>query len=162
MSTSLNNAVAYRFLSIKLLPILEEVINNAGYKTVRKKQQSNSKIADVVFKFKDGDSVVETSPTIYYPDFDSVAVSLHKMMYCKHILFVNETIVYVIPQSAILNIWNNKEICKIDNKKYIDGIGEQSQMMRINVDWLMANAIYKLNMNNDLAEKYKMMLNDII
>lgn len=160
MNTSLNNAVAYRFLSIKLLPILEEIINNAGYKAVRKKQ--SNKITDVVFKFKDGDSVVETSPTIYYPDFDSVAVSLHKMMYCKHILFVKETIVYVIPQSAILSIWNNKEICKIDNKKYIDGIGEQSQMSRINVDWLMANAIYKLNMNNDLAEKYKIALNDII
>lgn len=162
MSTSLNNAVAYRFLSIKLLPILEEVINDCGYKAVRKKQQSNSKIADVVFKFKDGNTVVETSPTIYYPDFDSVAVSLHKMMYCKHILFVKGKNIFIIPQSAILSVWNNREICKIDNKKYIDGIGEQSQMSRINVDWLMANAIYKFNMNDDLAEKYKIMLNDII
>lgn len=165
MSTTLNNSDAYRFLSIKALPILAEIIEAANYKHVKQtaSKSANSKIADIVFKFRDAEkNLIETSPTIYYPDYDSVAISLHKMMYCKNILFIKDNIVYVIPQSSLLTIWDNKDICRIDKRTYQDGLGERSQLSRVDINWLVENASLKIEMSENHAARYHNALSEIL
>ena len=166
MNPTLNNSDAYRFLSIKAIPILAEIIEDANYKHVKptaSSKSSGSKIADVIFKFRDADkNLIETSPTIYYPDYDSIAISLHKMMYCKNILFVKDNMVYIVPQSSLLSIWNNKDICRIDKRTYQDGLGERSQLSRVDINWLMENASLKIEMTENHASRYHNALSEIL
>jgi hypothetical protein len=163
MKSNLNNSDAYRFLSIRALPILSAIVEANGFKYVKPASQPKSTISDIIFKFRDSSKkLIETSPTIYYPEFDSIAISLHKMMYCKHILFVKDNKVYIISQESLLSIWNNKDICKIDRQHYQDGLGERAQMSRIDINWAMENASYVLKMNEEHANKYHSALKDIL
>lgn len=151
----LNNADAYRFLTIKTLPILTSAIEANGCKYVKPTSTAKGTTADVVFKFKDQTkNLVVTSPTLFYPGSKSIAVSLHKMMCSKNILFIKDNAIYIISVTKLLSVWNNNSICTIDKRSYQDGLGEKAQLSRINIDWLVENADMTFAMSEELAAKY--------
>lgn len=150
--TALNNAEAYRFINLYMIPAMSKTFDKHGIKYVAPDKNSSS--YDIIYKVRLGNRLTQTAPTVYYPGSNEIGISLHKMMLLKTIITIIDGSIYVISGEKLNSVWLNPSVAYVENRQYTDGLGERSQMTRIKIAWFKENAEYSFEMDEDVYNQY--------